>query len=505
MKFFALILTSSFSSALAVAAGKAKSATGGLLADDKPTNPWLSLLTKSWALPGESQEEQSKGLDGLASSILALAKNHKSGAPDEEMKAAVESISQILTDMKDSVTTGNAAAQQEINKKQSAVKNCSVPAETSMPDFEATLHLGVKDVLDCRADEKSYYDAYQHCLSEEARCANTTECCVDLIQPNPYCLSPPSPPSPLTFQSECDTARKSYVASSRWAWYCCVWLAGATLMDNAIFHHIQPFEKQRTSSSGHRRLCGRTVLVQPRPQHLPRSRSKCREKDLDNKLAFFELKLQEYNEASYACEQSRLGCNSSYTCQLKQEAWKEKHALCNSNQSAFEQAYCDLAGTQEAHWDTYSSCHARSVQALEAEEVKQESLLLGRRQEWRGLLRIECLLGALTAADQAAALDACINKNQTTIAAEALNLTYPTKVGAVPTKSSCSEKLNAPGTSYFLKTFYSGVPEVLMPTSLTTYYCVSGLSTSYCPVASTTLSLLTKVQQNHLPVVPHIM
>lgn len=439
MKFFALILTSSFSSALAVAAGKAKSATGGLLADDKPTNPWLSLLTKSWALPGESQEEQSKGLDGLASSILALAKNHKSGAPDEEMKAAVESISQILTDMKDSVTTGNAAAQQEINKKQSAVKNCSVPAETSMPDFEATLHLGVKDVLDCRADEKSYYDAYQHCLSEEARCANTTECCVDLIQPNPYCLSPPSPPSPLTFQSECDTA------------------------------------------------------------------SKCREKDLDNKLAFFELKLQEYNEASYACEQSRLGCNSSYTCQLKQEAWKEKHALCNSNQSAFEQAYCDLAGTQEAHWDTYSSCHACSVQALEAEEVKQESLLLGRRQEWRGLLRIECLLGALTAADQAAALDACINKNQTTIAAEALNLTYPTKVGAVPTKSSCSEKLNAPGTSYFLKTFYSGVPEVLMPTSLTTYYCVSGLSTSYCPVASTTLSLLTKVQQNHLPVVPHIM
>eukprot|EP00913_Durusdinium_trenchii_P031205 g29219.t2 len=55
---------------------------------------------------------------------------------------------------------------------------------------------------------------------------------------------------------------------------------------------------------------------------------------------------------------------------------QEKHALCNSNQSAFEQAYCDLAGTQEAHWDTYSSCHARSVQALEAEEVirKQVSL-----------------------------------------------------------------------------------------------------------------------------------
>ena len=40
-----------------------------------------------------------------------------------------------------------------------------------------------------------HLDAYQFCLAEEARCSNTTECCVDLIQPNPYCLSPPAPPS----------------------------------------------------------------------------------------------------------------------------------------------------------------------------------------------------------------------------------------------------------------------------------------------------------------------
>ena len=34
---------------------------------------------------------------------------------------------------------------------------------------------------------------HQRCC--QGRCSNTTECCVDLIQPNPYCLNPPSAPS----------------------------------------------------------------------------------------------------------------------------------------------------------------------------------------------------------------------------------------------------------------------------------------------------------------------
>lgn len=438
MKLFALVAVGSVCTALAVATGKSKSISeGGALSNDKGTSPWLSLLTKSWALPGEAQEEQSKGLDDLANSVLALAKNRKSGAPDAEMKAAVDSISQILSDMKDAVSTGNVAAQQEITKKETSLKNCSIPSETSTADFEASLHITMNDVLNCRAEEKTYYSAYQFCMAEEARCSNTTECCVDLIQPNPYCLSPPSPPSPLSFQTECDAA------------------------------------------------------------------SRCREKDLENKLAFFEHKLQEYNDAVTACDQSRSGCNASYACSVKQAAWKEKHSQCNGNQTTFEQAYCDLAGSQEAHWDTYSGCHDRSLKSLEAEELKQEGLLTGRRQEWRGLKRIECLLGALTAEDQTAALDACIKKNHTIDAQEELKLTYPTKVGSVPSKSTCHEKLNAPGTAYFLKTFYSGVPEVLMPTSLTTYYCVSGLSTTYCPVASSSLSLLAKVN-GRMPVVPHI-
>ncbi|CAJ1327602.1 unnamed protein product, partial [Effrenium voratum] len=94
--------------------------------------------------------------------------------------------------------------------------------------------------------------------------------------------------------------------------------------------------------------------------------------------------------------------------------------------------------------------------------------------------------------DQTAALEACIKKNVTSVAEAALNLTLPSEAGEVPAVSKCSEKLYAPGTTYFLSSFYSGTPAELMPSSLTTFHCVSGLSTTHCPLASTSLSMLSR-------------
>ncbi|CAJ1350436.1 unnamed protein product, partial [Effrenium voratum] len=330
MKFFAFAVVSLFGSAAAVASGKAKAAAEGALSSDKPASPWLSLLAKSWALPGEPQQEQSKGLDSLASSIIALAKSHKNGAPDAEMQAAIDSISQILADMKDAVKAANDAAQKELGKKLTAITTCSAPNMTDSSDFQATLKITAGEVNSCRSSyEKYVYDEYKTCVKEEGRCSNTTECCVDLIQPNPYCLNPPSAPSPLSLQTECDGA------------------------------------------------------------------AKCREKDIANKLGFFENKLKEYNDAVTACDLSRAGCNNSYACEPKKTLWKERQSECNNNQTVFEQAYCDLAEKLEASWEVYSTCHTRSVTALTTEEGKQKKLLTGRHQEWRGLLRIECLLSAL--------------------------------------------------------------------------------------------------------------
>jgi len=425
MKFFAVLLFASAGSAAAVASGRSKSGT--LAKDDAPASPWLSLLTKSWALPGEPQDEQSKGLDALASNIVQLAKSQKAGEPaDSSMEAAIESIKAILKDMQDAVTNSNTAAQKEILKKQAAVLSCGAPNVMQKVTWEASLNVTVKDVITCREQEKVYFDAYQSCKSEEFRCSNTTECCAAIIQPSPYCLSPPVGPSPLSLQTTCD------------------------------------------------------------------STSKCRERDLRNRLGFFEAKLKEYNDAYALCESSRTGCNDTYACPDKRAKWQEKHAICNSNQTVFEQAYCSLATDVEANWETYSICYTHGKQALVAEEDKQDTLLAGRRQEWRGLARIECLLSALKAADKEAALEACLKADHTAKANATLTLTFPSRVGNVTAMETCSEKLESPGTELFQKTYYKLVAPELIPTSLTTYHCVSGVATSHCPIASSPVSLLGK-------------
>mmetsp|Transcript_72744 Transcript_72744/g.170559 ORF Transcript_72744/g.170559 Transcript_72744/m.170559 type:complete len:435 (-) Transcript_72744:24-1328(-) len=419
MKSFALLL---LFACPADSVGMARSKQGTMTKDGP--SPWLSLLTKSWALPGESQEEQSKGLDTLADNIVQLAKSGQ--AADPSMQAALESIKQILKDMMEAVTTGNKAAQAEIFKKQAAVAACQVPNATDKAVFKAGLRVSAGDVVSCRAAEKAYYDRYEHCKAEDARCSNTTECCAQIIQPDPHCLATVAPPTPFTFTSDCDGCPK------------------------------------------------------------------CVGKTLQAKLGYFENKLAQYKEAEAACALSRAGCNSSYACGEFKNQWAEFRGVCNSNQTSFEQAYCDLANHLETSWEKYTLCHTHASQVLAAEEGKQVTLLSGRRQEWRGLLRIECLLDALSSANKEAALQACISKNVTGIANETLSLTFPGQTGNVTDLVTCTEKLESPGTEAFARAYYSAVPSVLMPETLTTFHCVSGMATSHCPIASSTLSLLTR-------------
>mmetsp|Transcript_14635 Transcript_14635/g.27474 ORF Transcript_14635/g.27474 Transcript_14635/m.27474 type:complete len:434 (-) Transcript_14635:132-1433(-) len=418
MKFFLAL------AAIAPAASMVSSRTKSAALAEDSSSPWLSLLTKSWALPGESPEEQNKGLDSLANSIVQLARNHE--APDASMQAALDSIKQILKDMKDAVMTANGAAQQEIFKKQGTLAACAVPNTTGVAAFQDSNKTTSADVVACRLEENGYYDGYQHCIAEEARCANTTECCAQVLQPNQYCLSQPVAPTPLTFSSACDAA------------------------------------------------------------------SKCREKDLQNKLGFFEAKLKEYTDAEAACELSRAGCNASYACTEKKTLWNTFRGQCNTKQTSFEQALCDLATRVEMDWETYTTCYAHTKDALVKEEDKQEALLSGRRQEWRGLLRIECLLEALSAADKETALQACITKDHAATANATLELSFPSHTGNISSLATCTQKIEAPGTDHFLKSNYHQVPSVLMPETLNTYHCVSGVATNHCPIDMGSASLLAQ-------------
>ncbi|OLP90192.1 hypothetical protein AK812_SmicGene28265 [Symbiodinium microadriaticum] len=115
------------------------------------------------------------------------------------MKQAINSIRNIVNDMKKQVNETNAAAQYEINRKAEFLAACAVP-ETPALKLPNTQ----EEVVTCRSEEDPLYKAYELCVSEKARCSNTTACCASLVQPNKYCLNPGVAPSPLQYEAQCD-------------------------------------------------------------------------------------------------------------------------------------------------------------------------------------------------------------------------------------------------------------------------------------------------------------
>ncbi|CAJ1338236.1 unnamed protein product, partial [Effrenium voratum] len=388
MKFGCVGIVSILFSFQGAAAVSSQRATGA----KSSSSPWLSLLTNSWALSGESQPDQTKGLDSLAHDIVQLAKTG-AAAPDATMTSAIDSIRSIVTDMKAAVNDSHSAAQAAIDQKANLVTACKAPAATDMTNFQLAMPVNAEAVLTCRESEKPLYDSYTLCESEKARCSNTNECCAALVQPNKYCLNPGIAPSPLQYESTCEGA------------------------------------------------------------------SMCKEADMTSKLAFFKGKLQELDAAEAACETSRAGCQESYDCATKEAAWKTQKLACHDKQTEFEQSYCNLATSVEAQWDSYLRCYDVNKTGLVSEEQKQAAALPGRQQEWRALLRIDCLLSA----DPGEAVD-----------------------------------------GYFKEHMYSKVDKALMPEQLTTYFCdvrkwveVSGLSTSHCSAKTSAMLLLTKAVKRH--------
>jgi len=401
----------------------ASNSTGGI--------SWFSLLTKSWALAGESEPEQTKGLDDLAKNIVELA---KSGAPDESMVEAVKNIRAIVRDMKAAVNEAHHMAQGQLNEKAKAVASCQIPPKIEENYVEKVIIHGdnsIENVMTCRGQEVAPYDAWKVCEAEKARCSNTTECCAALVQPNKYCLNPGAPPSPLPFEATCEGT------------------------------------------------------------------SKCKEDDVKMKIAFFKEKLTELDAAEKACEDSRKGCKDSYDCDALKTVWETQRTWCNRNHTAFEQGYCDLATTAEAKWEAYYHCYDTNFHTLYEEEMNQMSQAPGREQEWRALLRIDCLLGALVSKDATKALEACIDKTYTRKDWRHLTLVYPTHYESFIPREQCTYPFEEPGTAMFSAKWYTSKSRqygahawMLVPKSLSTYGCVSGI-THHCPRLSDKTALLS--------------
>lgn len=148
----------------------------------KSTDPWLSLMARSWALAGAPDTTKYSSLASLEASIVNLAKNAQLQNPDPNMQNAVEGIRTLLSSMMVSINVSNSEAQTNLDEKGEAVRQCKPPSSnfTSPP-------ITSQSVVDCRNTEQTAYEDWQACLILNATCEGTSECCADVLQPHEFC------------------------------------------------------------------------------------------------------------------------------------------------------------------------------------------------------------------------------------------------------------------------------------------------------------------------------
>eukprot|EP00931_Biecheleriopsis_adriatica_P093897 TRINITY_DN6761_c1_g1_i3.p1 TRINITY_DN6761_c1_g1~~TRINITY_DN6761_c1_g1_i3.p1 ORF type:complete len:419 (-),score=79.27 TRINITY_DN6761_c1_g1_i3:91-1347(-) len=386
-------------------------------AADRGGNPWLGLMTSSWSLAGKSEDEQSKGLAELSDHILQLASSGALQNPDPTQQQAITSIRDIIVNMESAVNSSIQTSQQNIDNAKTVLDQCTPPNATDKNTWLGTLNRTGEEVRQCRDLEWPFYKEYIDCQSLQVRCSNTSACCVQIIQPNPRCPD---------------------------------FVGGLP----------NPSELEMVCSG----------------------RIKCRADDLAIAKQHFQNLLNQVLAAEAACDNSLSGCpDPPADCAAQLAAWTTKKNVCNGQQVEFEEQYCELARSVDGGWGTYNSCYTNAKTQLKNTEDQESNLLPSRQQEWRGLLRIHCLLDALESANVTASLEGCIAKTYTS--ADWPHITVTLYWSTYPAKATCTEQLESPGTTTFNNAHYSTVPAELLPGNLNSHDCVSRL-TGNCPVAA---------------------
>eukprot|EP00931_Biecheleriopsis_adriatica_P093895 TRINITY_DN6761_c1_g1_i1.p1 TRINITY_DN6761_c1_g1~~TRINITY_DN6761_c1_g1_i1.p1 ORF type:complete len:419 (-),score=80.36 TRINITY_DN6761_c1_g1_i1:91-1347(-) len=386
-------------------------------AADRGGNPWLGLMTSSWSLAGKSEDEQSKGLAELSDHILQLASSGALQNPDPTQQQAISSIRDIIVNMEGAVNASIQTSQQNIDNAKTALDQCTPPNATDKNTWLGTLNRTGAEVRQCRDIEYPLYQTYIACQDGQVRCSNTTACCVSIIQPEPRCPD---------------------------------------------FNGILP------NPGAEEQTCNGKV--------------KCRANELAAAKQHFQTLLNAVLAAETACENSMSGCpNPPATCTAELAAWTTKKNACNGEQVEFEEQYCELARNVDNGWGAYNNCYTNAKTQLKNTEDQESNLLPSRQQEWRGLLRIHCLLDALESANVTASLEGCIAKTYT--ASDWPHIALTLYWSTYPDKATCTEQLESPGTTTFNNKHYSTVPAVLLPANLNSHDCVSRL-TGNCPVAA---------------------
>jgi len=146
------------------------------------------------------------------------------------------------------------------------------------------------------------------------------------------------------------------------------------------------------------------------------------------------------------------------TCDNLHCDWAMKQYDCDTMQQVWENQACVLS--REYTCSIYTSCMSAKKNAYDQAHVTANTSQPGLKAEWRSVMRIECLIGALDSpADQLQSqIDACIARTHSTLP---VTFTFYGPTSPVPACNQANYQNMTPGNAAFSTRWYAGITDVV--------------------------------------------
>jgi len=139
-------------------------------------------------------------------------------------------------------------------------------------------------------------------------------------------------------------------------------------------------------------------------------------------------------------------------CARKERAWRARKGACDSFQDQLETAACTYAQGMSRVCRGYDECYQATSLRYEKALPYMKEQEKGRKSQWRGIMRIDCLLGVFDAKDGGEAkVQECKEKSHGT---SHLDLRYP----APSSRGGCAALPAYPGDPSFEQREYKDLP-----------------------------------------------
>eukprot|EP00933_Yihiella_yeosuensis_P081951 TRINITY_DN95659_c0_g1_i1.p1 TRINITY_DN95659_c0_g1~~TRINITY_DN95659_c0_g1_i1.p1 ORF type:complete len:702 (-),score=68.69 TRINITY_DN95659_c0_g1_i1:313-2418(-) len=401
---------------------------GGMMPEKSSSsghNGWLSLLTQGIA---SLTSNDPKSVQHFERSLVEMAHTQKNQkfVPDEQMQGALDLLDGLLASMKDSIKAGHNTSQEELNTLQANLSSCEAPDSQTFQ--EAWNRYSFRN----SEEEGVDFEEVKSCRKKQWRKFWTWRRCENMYQ------------SWLIRSDE----------------FCAQWLQNQTSLTAEIFQS----------------------------QCAAKADGVCNETDIQDLINMYEDAKARYNISKDACKnytdfmkqfedgvstnpgdgiaQSFTGAELNSTFEtlpyLTNEScpslWSKlvnQTSTCNSAQEQFELNVCNRTKKEEQSWSNYASCYDPVKTLIDSQESLEFDNTLSRQQEYRAVLRIDCLVQALKQNDTSAALAVCINKTYTLEQDfPFLKMTWPTEQRSFPLRKKCFSQMAFPGTDEFIKAVY---------------------------------------------------